>query len=85
MHLIEKADHDIDRLVVETEISRELCQQVRASHVDPFECPSIRIAGGFQQAARHPAFDMDGGEATVLAQQVVEARHVNCSMSLRGS
>src|SRR5207344_2494936 len=54
-------------------------------HVDGLEDPGVALGARPQEAALHPALDMDRGEPAVHAQQVVEARHVNCSIALRGS
>ena len=60
-------------------------REARAGDVDLFEGPAVAAAGRPQQAAGHPAFDVNGRQPAMLAKQVVEARHVNCSISLRGS
>src|SRR5258708_11359473 len=83
--LVDQGDHRLDGVIVEADIVGELGEQAHARHVDLLEAPGIAVATWPQQAARHPALDMDGGELAVQAQQFVEIGHVNCSIAWRGS
>ena len=84
-HLVDEVDDRLDGVVVEAQFVGKLGEQAGACHVDRLEGPGIALGGRPQQAAGHPALDMDGRQPAVHAQQFVEARHVNCSIALRGS
>ena len=83
--LVDQGDHRLDRIVVETDIVDQFDEEPDTGDVDRLETPRFRRTRRPQQAARHPALDMHRGEALADAQQVGKARHVNCSMSFRGS
>src|SRR5215831_3343804 len=63
----------------------QLVEQAGARHVDRLEHPAVALGGGPEQAALHPAFDVQRRQAAMRAQELVECGHVNCSMGLRGS
>src|SRR5207302_4805951 len=84
MDLVEQAENRLHRLVIEADLVGQFGQQPSARHVDLLEAPARAAVERPQQAARHPALDVDGGQA-MLAQQLVETGHVNCSIAARGS
>src|SRR5215831_12686397 len=83
--LVEQVDHRLHRLLVEAQLVGQLGEQAGARHVDCLEHPAVALGGGSQQAALHPAFDVQRRQAAMRAQELVECGHVNCSMGLRGS
>src|SRR5260370_40689088 len=85
MHLVDKVDHRLDRLVIEAHLVDQLGEQAGARHVDGLEDPGVALGARPQQAAFHPALDMDSGEPARPAQQGVEARPASCSIALRGA
>src|ERR1700722_16836447 len=85
VHLIDEVDHRLDRVVIEAHLVDQFGEQTGARHIDGLEDPGVALGARPQQAAFPPALDMNGGEPAVRAQQVIEARHVNCSIALRGS
>src|SRR5215831_7059122 len=62
-----------------------LGRQAADRQADCLEHPAVALGGGSEQAALHPAFDVQRRQAAMRAQELVECGHVNCSMGLRGS
>src|SRR5262245_25054643 len=85
VHLVQQVDHGLHRLVVEAHLVDELGQQARARHVDRLEDPGLALGARPQQAALHPALDMDRGQAAMQVEELLQRGHVNCSIALRGS
>src|SRR5260370_15485248 len=69
MHLVDKVDHRLDRLVIEAHLVDQLGEQAGARHLDRLEGPSLALRARPPPAALHPTPASGRGEPARRARE----------------